>query len=91
MSSLFIVCQSLKLGPDLYELIVCHEKRSGKGCAMEGPINYIIRLAHFFVCFNSSANFIVYYLNGEKFRRAWLDTYGWCFGCYAKNGEWDST
>ncbi len=33
----------------------------------------------FQVCFNSSANFLIYYLNGQKFRSAWMETYGcWC-------------
>jgi len=36
----------------------------------------IMRLSHLLVCFNLSANFIFYYLKGEKFRKAWIETYG---------------
>ena len=40
------------------------------------------RMSHFLVCLNSSTNFLIYYLNGEKFRRAWVETYGgWCCCC----------
>jgi hypothetical protein len=79
MSTLFILCQSLKIIPDLYEVVVCNEQRSnGQACAIssEPIINMITRLSHLLVCFNLSANFIFYYLNGEKFRRAWIKTYG---------------
>ena len=43
------------------------------------------RMSHFLVCFNSSTNFLIYYLNGEKFRRAWFETYGgWCCCCHTQ-------
>ena len=42
-----------------------------------------MRLSHLLVCVNSSANFLIYYARGEKFRRAWIDTFGafWCYCC----------
>ena len=88
MSALFIFCQSLKMIPDLYELIVCNEIGSlGHNCAITKVpvINIITRMSHLLVCFNSSANFLIYYLNGEKFRRAWVETYGEkCCCCVCK-------
>lgn len=81
LSSLFIACQSFKIFPDLYELIVCSDN-DGKNCKMEGFSNVITRLSHLFVCFNSTANFVIYYMNGEKFRSAWLDTYKGVFLCH---------
>ncbi len=43
------------------------------------PPTFHFRMSHLLVCFNSSTNFLIYYLNGEKFRRAWVETYGsWC-------------
>ena len=39
-------------------------------------INAIVRLSHLLCCVNSSVNFIIYYLNGTKFRNAWCATYG---------------
>jgi hypothetical protein len=84
MSSLFIFCQSFKIIPDLYELIVCSNNGNlGHNCTMSKiPVmNVIMRLSHFLVCFNSSTNFLIYYLNGKKFRKAWIDTYGSCWCC----------
>ena len=81
MSTLFIICQSFKIVPDLYELIWCNPSGSGGQCEMPGVIKIIIRLSHLLVCVNSSANFLIYYLNGRRFRIAWLETYGHCFGC----------
>ena len=34
-----------------------------------------LSLSHLLVCFNSSANFVIYLLAGEKFRRVWFDTF----------------
>jgi hypothetical protein len=81
MSALFIFCQSFKIVPDMYEMIVCNRVRTmGQDCASSKDpiINVIIRLSHFLVCLNSSANFLIYCLNGEKFRKAWVDAYGKC-------------
>ena len=37
MSALFIGCQSLKIVPDLYELLVC--KLTGHYCKMDGVVS----------------------------------------------------
>ena len=91
MSALFIFCQSFKIIPDLYELVVCNQVGNlGHNCAItKVPVmNVITRMSHLLVCFNSSANFLIYYLNGEKFRRAWVETYGRsCCCCGCKNIE----
>ena len=39
---------------------------------MPAAVDMMIRVSHLLVCFNSSANFVVYYLNGEKFREEWF-------------------
>ena len=39
-------------------------------------INSIVRISHLLVCVNSSANFLIYYVYGTKFRRAFVATYG---------------
>jgi len=87
MSSLFIFCQSFKIIPDLYELVVCTSAGNlGHNCAISKvPVmNVITRMSHLLVCLNSSTNFLIYYLNGEKFRRAWVETYGgWCCCCWS--------
>ena len=91
MSALFIFCQAFKIIPDLYEVLVCNEGGSlGHNCAITKVpvINVITRMSHLLVCFNSSANFLIYYLNGEKFRRAWVETYGErCCCCVCKTAD----
>ena len=84
MSILFIICQSLKIVPDMYEIIVCESvegsKNSSKACNFPAAISKISELSHLLVCVNSAANFLIYYCAGGKFREAWLETYGfwWC-------------
>ena len=34
-----------------------------------------MRVSHLLVCCNSSANFLIYYMCGSKFRKAWNATY----------------
>ena len=42
MSSLFIFCQSFKIIPDMYELILCNRLgHLGADCEMKGPVNLI--------------------------------------------------
>ena len=90
MSILFIVCQSLKIVPDIYEIIVCRtaEKYNNDlhSCEFPGAIVKLTNVSHLLLCINSSANFLIYYCAGGKFREAWLDTYGcwWC--CCSGNG-----
>ena len=77
MSCLFVFCQSIKIIPDMYELFECRANNLfGHFCNMGGPvINGIVRTSHLLVCFNSSANFLIYYFFGTKFRRAFVVTY----------------
>ena len=94
MSSLFIFCQSFKIIPDLYELIVCSSAGNlGHNCAISKvPVmNVITRMSHLLVCVNSSTNILIYYLNGEKFRRAWMETYGGWFCCCSKKPEMNAS
>lgn len=76
MSTLFIICQSFKIIPDLYELIWCEPT---KECQFNPFTSGVIRFSHLLVCINSSANFLIYLLRGQKFREAWMKTYGCCW------------
>jgi hypothetical protein len=76
MSILFIICQSFKIVPDIYELIFCGSSEDSCEEMAHGAINVVLRMSHLLVCFNSSANFLVYYLSGRKFRTAWMEAYG---------------
>ena len=35
-----------------------------------------MRLSHLACCINSASNFLIYYVNGTKFREAWCEIYG---------------
>lgn len=83
VSSIFIVCQSLKIIPDMYELVWCTSKRNSD-CPMHGISNTLMRLSHLLVCVNSTANFLLYYVHGKKFRLAWKRIYGFDFLCRRK-------
>lgn len=85
MSILFVICQSLKIVPDMYEIIVCkpaaqEHKTSSEQCLFPPIINQLTQISHLLVCINSAANFLIYYCAGAKFREAWLNTFGfwWC-------------
>ena len=77
MSGLFIICQSIKIIPDIYEVLMCQNE---VGSCHLSSFEVFMPLSHLLVCVNSSTNFLIYYCNGERFRRAWLETYGcwWC-------------
>ena len=73
ISILFICCQSFKIIPDVYEILFCPD--SDGMCVATPFIEFCVNLSHLLVCFNSAANFVIYLLGGEKFRRAWCQTY----------------
>ena len=56
-------CSSLQVIPDLYEVMFCP-----RGCIQPAWMPWVIDLSHLLVCVNSSANFLIYMLGGEKFR-----------------------
>ena len=75
ISVMFIICQSFKLFPDIYEVVHCYNMDTETECSTSSFVNKIVDLSHLLVCINSSANFLIYLLGGEKFRRAWIETY----------------
>ena len=77
MSCVFVFCQSVKIIPDLYELIWC---KDDTGTCDMSSFKIFMPISHLLVCINSATNFLIYYCQGEKFRRAWMETYG-CFWC----------
>ena len=44
MSLLFVVCQMPKLIPDLYEVIMCSEKRQGRVCYLGEDMRYVVEV-----------------------------------------------
>ena len=86
ISITFVLCQSVKLVADVYELMVCdHFKIAKDGydpqCNNPIGIDVVISFGNLFVCVNSAANFLMYMIKGKKFREAFCQTY---FSCWKK-------
>lgn len=64
---LFLICQSLKIIPDIYEAIVC--KGDTAKCVQSTSVEIIISISHFLLAVNSAANFGIYILRGDRFRQ----------------------
>ena len=62
----FIVCQSFKIIPDLYEVVFC--SRGGEECMSTPLIEDIIDTSHFMLTINSSVNFFIYIIHRGQFR-----------------------
>ena len=74
---IFIICQSVKIVPDLYEMIYCRigtsglrkqEKNVRRGdwdCTVGIVIDSIIDISHLMLAINSSVNVIIYTLRGK--------------------------
>ena len=55
-------------------------------CTSTWFITLCVNVSHLMVCFNSSANFVIYLMGGEKFRRVWCETYMCKKGMSSSNG-----
>ena len=80
ISLMFVLCQSVKLVPDIYELIVCdhvkiYEKGYDPDCQNPVAIDSVASLGNLFCCINSAVNFLLYMIRGRKFRDAFYNTY----------------
>ena len=87
ISLMFVICQSIKLIVDIYELTVCDfSKIAIEGhdpeCHNPTKIDVIASLGNLFVCINSAANFLVYMIKGKRFREAFCHSY---FSCSEEN------
>ena len=81
ISLLFIICQSVKLIPDVYEMIHCdHFELADKDrvCIVPRFIDFCVSVSNLFCCINSAGNFMLYMLRGKKFRDAFIKMYCQC-------------
>jgi hypothetical protein len=70
ISILFILCQSVKIIPDMYEVIYCRlgnqaNLKDGYKCPTTTIIDNLIDLSHLLLAINSSANFFIYTWRGN--------------------------
>ena len=80
ISLLFILCQSAKIVPDVYEVIYCRwsarARAEGRGggvggqeeeeCTITPFIERVVSFSHFLLAFNSSVNFVIYTWRGKR-------------------------
>lgn len=83
ISLIFVICQSIKLVPDIYELAVCdhfklHKNGYDPTCQNTFTIDVFIRLGKLFSCINSAVNFLIYIVVSKKFRNAFKETFISC-------------
>ena len=79
ISIIFIICQSVKIVPDLYEMIYCRIGTSGRleqttyegenpddghYCRYNDKMDTLIHLSHLLLAINSSVNVIIYMFRG---------------------------
>ena len=64
ISLLFILCQSAKIVPDLYEVIYCRWGAEEDDCPITAFIERVVSFSHFLLAFNSSVNFVIYTWRG---------------------------
>ncbi|XP_059095091.1 uncharacterized protein LOC131889889 [Tigriopus californicus] len=88
ISLLFIICQSVKIITDVYELF-CEKIQSGDVvmCKSTRFIDVAVSFANLSTCINSAANFLVYMLRGKKFRDLFLETYCCKAPAYGRRGS----
>ena len=82
ISMMFILCQSIKVIPDINEIINCDhfelalkENEMDRICTTTVIMDTFASLGNLFCCINSASNFLLYMLRGKKFRDAFHQTY----------------
>lgn len=93
ISVLFICCHAPSVIPDLYE--VWCQRDAHETCEIPLWFPVLVDISHLLVCFNSSANFLIYMLGGEKFRRAFVGTFFPCCiaspSAHGSNGDFQAS
>jgi len=85
ISVFFVVCQSVKIIPDFYEVFYCnHEKE--RGCKSTTTMEIIISISNFLVVTNSSINFVIYIWRGSEFRKVFKQRFQSKNSCKKRNG-----
>ena len=72
-SFLYVVCQSIKLVPDFYEVFACKPFHFEIGeCPYNSTqaINNLIDIGHLFLAINSCGNILLYIVFGKSFRNS---------------------
>ena len=65
ISILFILCQSVKIIPDIYEVGWCRLSNK-QTCPTTKLMEILINISHLLLAINSSANFIIYTWRGKS-------------------------
>ncbi|XP_059087497.1 FMRFamide receptor-like [Tigriopus californicus] len=91
ISILFILCQSVKIIPDMYEVAFCRLGNSElmPKCPATPLMASLIDISHLLLAINSSANFIIYTWRGQKFREVLTQTF--CFRKTSRLNNYSTT
>ena len=72
---MFIVCQSVKIIPDMYEAVMCDWSVKPRKCKSTAFIEFLISVSHLLLAVNSASNFFIYMLRGDKFRQIFIQVF----------------
>ena len=75
---MFILCQSLKIIPDIFEAFFCDHSNDTSACQSPFSLEILISVSHLMLAVNSASNFLIYMLRGDKFRQFFFQIFFKC-------------
>ena len=75
---MFILCQSLKIIPDIFEAFFCNHDDDTSACQSPFALEILISVSHLMLAVNSASNFLIYMLRGDKFRQFFFQIFFKC-------------
>ena len=75
---MFILCQSLKIIPDIFEAFFCDHSNDISTCQSPFSLEILISVSHLMLAVNSASNFLIYMLRGDKFRQFFFQIFFRC-------------
>ena len=75
---MFILCQSLKIIPDIFEAFFCDHANDTSACQSPFSLEILISVSHLMLAVNSASNFLIYMLRGDKFRQFFFQIFFKC-------------
>ena len=75
---MFILCQSLKIIPDIFEAFFCDHSDDISTCQSPFSLEILISVSHLMLAVNSASNFLIYMLRGDKFRQFFFQIFFRC-------------
>lgn len=80
----FVLCQSVKIIPDIYELRNCDYLKSLR-CNSTFTIEALVAVSNLLLAINASATIFIYYRKRKKIKDILIIWITKCCGCYRRN------